>query len=172
MPNFAWLGVALALFAAGGLIKTVCVYRGKLYPHLSVAALMGHVKVSPVRPVPTTVTGQIIGKGVPGLVFSKDFVLQDTTGILFLDYQQPLGLWNFLFGLLRAGRYQGKEVRVTGWFRRAPMPYLEVYRVETLDGSEPTRTCYSYHAAVGFRILMVVVGVGLAVWLATHGGGF
>ena len=63
--------------------------------------------------------------------------MQDQTGILFLDYKQPLAIWNCLFGLLRAGRYQGKEVRVRGWFRRAPVPFLEVYRLEVVDDSLP-----------------------------------
>jgi Zn-dependent protease with chaperone function len=164
-PQFGWLGVALALFGAGTFLKLLGAYRGKVYPHLTVAALMGHVKVSPVRPVPATVTGRVIGKGVPGLVYSNDFVLRDPTGILFLNYQQPLGIWNFLFGLLRAGRYQGKEVRVTGWFRRAPMPYLEVYRMEAVDGSEPRRTCYSYHASVAVSVLLALLGAALAVGL-------
>jgi heat shock protein HtpX len=121
------------------------------------------VKVSAVRPVPATLTGTIIGKGVPGLIYSEDFVLKDQTGIIFLDYRQPLAIWNFLFGLFRAGRYQGKEVRVTGWFRRAPVPYLEVNRVEVLDGSEPARRCYSYHARRLLGFLLVAAGLVLTV---------
>lgn len=159
-----WLLLPLVLVGLGSLIKTLCSYRGKVYPHLTVASLLSHVKVSPVRPVPTTLTGTIIGKGVPGLVFSEDFVIRDKTGILFLDYKQPLAIWNFFFGLLRAERYQGKEVRVTGWFRRAPVPYLEIYKMEVVDGSEPSRTCYSYHVSLAFSALIAVAGVvGMAI---------
>jgi Zn-dependent protease with chaperone function len=161
-----WIGVAVALFGLGLLIKTRVKYRGKTYPPATVAALMGHVEVSPVRPVPATVTGKIIGKGVPGLIFSDDFVLQDETGILFLDYQQPLAIWNFLFGLLRAGEYQGADVTVRGWFRRAPVPYLEIYRLEPADGSLSARTCYSYHVSLFFSGLICLAGVVLAgYWL-------
>jgi Zn-dependent protease with chaperone function len=159
-----WAFLALVGLGLGMLARTLFTYRGKVFPHLSVAALLGHVKVSPVRPVPTTVTGKIIGKGEPGLIYSEDFVLRDNTGILFLDYNQPLAIWNFLFGLLRAGRYQGKEVRVTGWFRRKPVPYLEVYKMEVIDGSESSRTCYSYYAALVSSGLVAVVGVvGMAL---------
>ncbi len=126
----------------GLLFKTRFAYRSDLFPHMTTAALLGHVKVSPVRPVPATLTGKIIGKGVPGLIFSDDFVLRDSSGILFLDYNQPLAIWNFLFGLLRAGQYQGQEVCVRGWFRRSPVPYLEIYQLEPADGSVPARTCY------------------------------
>jgi heat shock protein HtpX len=100
---------------------------------------------------------------VPGLVWSEDFVLQDRTGILFLDYNQPLGIWNFLFGLLRAGRYQGKEVRVSGWFRRAPVPYLELNRLEVLDGSLPSRKCYARHFRAFLGFLVLAAGLALAL---------
>jgi Zn-dependent protease with chaperone function/Zn-finger nucleic acid-binding protein len=156
-------GAALALAGMGSLVKTNFTYRRDFFPHLSVAALLHKVKVSAVRPVPATVTGTVIGKGVPGLVWSEDFVVQDRTGILFLDYRQPLAIWNFLFGLLRAGRYQGKEVRVSGWFRRAPVPYLEVNRLEVVDDSLPPRNCYSMHARAAVGAVLVLLGVAVAV---------
>jgi Zn-dependent protease with chaperone function len=155
-------GGGLALAGLGSLLKTNFAYRRDFFPHLSVAALMHKVKVSAVRPVPVTLSGKIIGKGVPGLIWSKDFVLRDPTGIMFMDYNQPLAIWNFLFGLLRAGKYQGKDVRISGWFRRAPVPYLEVYRVETLDGSMKPRRCYSLHARLIVAGIMLAVGVFLA----------
>jgi hypothetical protein len=161
-----WLGVGVILAGIGSLIKTLFSYRGRLFEHRTVASLVAHVKVSPVRPVPAVVTGTIIGKGVPGLIYSDSFVVRDPTGILFLDYRQPLPLWGFLFGLLRAGRYQGKEVRVTGWFRRAPVPYLEIYRLETVDDSLPARGCYTYHARLALAVLIAVAGVALTAWLA------
>ena len=32
-------------------------------------------------------------------------------------------------GLLKAGQYQGREVEVKGWFRRAPMPFVEIKQI-------------------------------------------
>jgi Zn-dependent protease with chaperone function len=160
------IGVTIALMGTGSLIKNWFAYRGSIFEHRTVATLMGQVKVSPVRPIPCTMQGKIIGKGVPGLIWSEDFVIQDPTGILFLDYRQPLALWDWLFGLLRAGRYQGKEVRVTGWFRRAPMPYLEIYRLEVVDGSESARTCYSYWATMIGCGIVIALGAGIAAALA------
>ena len=161
-----WLiGMAIALLGAGAFIKNWFSYRGKIFEHRTVATLMGQVKVSPVRPIPCTLQGTIIGKGVPGLIWSEDFVIQDPTGILFLDYRQPLAIWDWLFGLLRAGRYQGKEVRVTGWFRRAPMPYLEIYRLEVVDGSQPARRCYTYWMTMIGWAAVGLVGLGIAAAL-------
>jgi hypothetical protein len=160
------LAAGIGLAGVTSLLKTRFVYRHDFFPHLSVAGLLHKVKVSAVRPVPVTLTGTIIGKGVPGLVWSEDFVLRDRTGILFLDYRQPFALWNWLFGLLRAGQYQGKEVRVQGWYRRAPVPYLEISHLEVVDGSLPARRCYSYHARLACGVILAVVGFGLAALLA------
>jgi Zn-dependent protease with chaperone function len=163
--GLAVLAAGLALAGVGSILKTNFVYRRDFFPHLSVVALLHKVKVSAVRPVPAVLTGTIIGKGVPGLVWSEDFVLRDRTGIIFLDYRQPFAIWDFFFGLLRAGRYQGKDVRVTGWYRRSPVPYLEVNRIEVLDGSLPARRCYSYHARLAVGFLLAAVGVAAAVGL-------
>lgn len=169
----AWWGLGLAVTAAGlaSLIKTRFAYRRNFFPHLSVAALLHKVKVSDVRPVPATLTGTIVGKGVPGLVWSEDFAIRDRTGIMFLDYSQPLMIWNFLFGVLRAGRYQGKEVRVRGWYRRAPVPFLEIDRLEVIDGSEKPRRCYTSYTRLVVGWLMVIGGTILTVLLAASQAG-
>ena len=84
--------------------------------------------------------------------------MRDDTGLMFLDYRQPLRIWEWLFGLFRAGQYQGKEVRVTGWYRRAPVPYVEVKHIEVLDHSLPDRRTYSYYAQYVFAGIIAAVG--------------
>ena len=56
---------------------------------------------------------------MPGYILSEDFVMRDETGIIFLDYRQPLAIWEMLFGLLKAGDFAGEPVVVEGWYRRA-----------------------------------------------------
>jgi Zn-dependent protease with chaperone function len=157
--SFLWLGAGLMLAGLWALVKCWFAYRSDVFEHLTVAALLHRVKVSAVRPVPVTLTGRIIGKGVPGLVWSEDFVVQDNTGLIFLDYRQPLRIWEWLFGLFRAGQYQGKDVRVTGWYRRSPVPYVEVKLIEVIDGSLPSRRTYSYYAQYVFAGVVAVLGL-------------
>ena len=159
--SLVWLGVGVMFAGLLGLIKCRFAYRSDVFEHLTVAALLHRVKVSAVRPVPTTLTGRIIGKGVPGLVWSEDFVMQDNTGLIFLDYRQPLHIWEWLFGLFRAGEFAGKPVEAVGWFRRAPLPYLELKSI-TVDGV--TRHSYARHARYAWAVLLAVVGTGLVVW--------
>jgi len=135
-------GYPLALWGLGAIVKTLMQYRHRRVKESSIAELLSEVKVSPVRTSFVKLTGTVIGRGVPGLIWSEDFVLRDQSGIIFLDYRQPLPLWDFLFGLLRAGSYTAKRVEVTGWYRRAPVPYLEL---ATIRGHEDKvlRRCYT-----------------------------
>jgi Zn-dependent protease with chaperone function len=154
------VGLPLLGIGIGSMIKTMLVYRGDHFAPLSVTGLLHKVKVSNVRPVPARLRGTIIGKGVPGLIWSEDFVMRDATGILFLDYRQPLRIWEWLFGLFRAGDFTGKTVEVIGWFRRAPVPYLELKSI-TVDGK--TRNSYARHGRYVLAGLLIVVGIGLCV---------
>jgi Zn-dependent protease with chaperone function len=162
--QFGWnlVAPAIALGGLGLLIKNFYRYRRGPFTERTVADLLAEIKVSPVRPVPATIAGKIIGRGVPGLLYSEDFVVRDSTGILFLDYQQPLAIWNFLFGLLRSSEYQNTAVRATGWFRRAPVPYFEILRLEEV-GSDKVRTCYSSYASFFIAALMLLAGAWM--WL-------
>jgi hypothetical protein len=159
----AWLvlaGLPILGLGIGSLIKTLLVYRGDHFAPLSVTGLLHKVKVSNVRPVPARLRGTIIGKGVPGLIWSEDFVMRDATGILFLDYRQPLRIWEWLFGLFRAGDFTGKTVEVVGWFRRAPVPYLELKSI-TVDGR--TRNSYARHGRYFVAGFGVLLGIGLVI---------
>jgi len=160
------LGAALAAFGAALLVRFAYSYRGGFYPEMSVAALLKRVKVSAVRPVPCTLRGTVIGRGVPGYIFSEDFVIRDETGIMFLDLRQPLGLWEAFFGLLRAERYQGREVTVEGWYRRAPVPYVEIRRLTA--GDDTVRSwapfCYALTAAALLAAGAVIGLTPEAVW--------
>jgi hypothetical protein len=156
----ALVGLPILGLGIGSLIKTILVYRGDHFAPLSVTGLLHKVKVSNVRPVPARLRGTFIGRGIPGLIWSEDFVMRDGTGILFLDYRQPLHIWEWLFGLFRAGQFAGKPVEVVGWFRRAPLPYLELKSI-TVDGVK--RNSYARHGRYAWAVFLAVVGAGLIV---------
>ncbi|MBI2899066.1 MAG: M48 family metalloprotease [Planctomycetes bacterium] len=156
------LGAGVAAAGLAAMLKLRFSYPMRDFPLSSVAGLLKHVKVSAVRPVPCTLRGTVIGKGVPGLVFSEDFVMQDDTGLMFMDYRQPFALWEFLFGLLRAERWQRREVTVTGWFRRAPVPFVELRSIEA--GGDSSR-CWLLVFKWIFAALLFFGGCALMVWL-------
>lgn len=155
-----WYAGLVMLIGLSSLLKTSLAYRGSVFPTQSVAHLLQEVKVSPIRPVPTSLRGTIVGKGVPGLIWSEDFVIHDGSGIIFLDYRQPLRFWEFLFGLLRAKDLQGKEVDVRGWYRRAPVPYLEIAAI-TVVGETRERRCYVKFAKLCTGVALTALGAFL-----------
>jgi len=147
----------LFLFGLAELIKTLFSYNHPAYfPQMNIASLLKKVKVSAVRPVPCTLKGKIIGRGIPGLIWSEDFVMQDNTGIIFLDYRQPFGIFEFLFGLFRGASFQNQEVTLTGWYRRSPVPYVEL---KNFTVNTTTRTCYVYHIKLIFASVITLVGI-------------
>ncbi|MHC4942047.1 MAG: hypothetical protein ACYTG7_03420, partial [Planctomycetota bacterium] len=71
-------------------------------------------------------------------------------------YRQPLRIWDFLFGLLRRSRLDNEKAVVTGWYRRSPMPYIEM---KTLEAGGTTRKCYTYHFKIGLSVVAVLAGM-------------
>ncbi len=157
--NLFFAKIGALLFASCSIIKAFYMYKGDFFAEMNVSSLLKKVKVSAVRPVPCVITGKVRGRGVPGLIYSEDFVLQDETGIIFVDYQQPLAIWNFLFGLLKAGDFIGREVTIKGWYRRAPVPYIEI---DTLKVNGRIQRCY---APLAKRVMPFIYLLGALVLL-------
>ena len=90
---------------------------------------------------------------------TKDFVLKDDTGIIFLDYRQPSAIWEFFFGLLSASDYQGMEVAVEGWYRRAPVPYIEIKSIKWKDKITKSWLLFFYNL---IGVLLIFIGF---IWM-------
>lgn len=153
------LGFGVILVGFAMMVKLLFRYRGGCFPEMSVSTLLQQVKVSEIRPVPCKLEGTIRGRGIPGLIWSDDFMMQDDTGIIFLDHRQPLSLWETIWGWMRGDQLIGENVVVTGWYRRAPMPFVEI-RDFTVLGE--TRNSWLRH----FRWVWAVIIVAVGVWLS------
>lgn len=126
----------------------------KKFEKREISSLMGEIEVSDVSPVACEIEGEIIGRGDPGCVFNENFVLRDKTGIVLLNYKQPLKTLNKIFALFRSQGYIGKTVKVTGWFRRSPVAYVDMLKFE-VDGK--VKKLYKYIAGYIFRFVMLLV---------------
>ena len=165
-------------FGIGKLIKTFLIYppiasrregqtavdssqRSAATRSRTVDELVGQeINVSHINPVPCVVEGEIIGRGVPGLMWSHDLVLRDSTGFMRLRYRQPFRAFEFLFGLFKAESVIGREARVHGWYRRAPSPYVEISFVELREDHRVLRCYYRWGS---YALGLAAVGAGLAV---------
>ena len=71
-----------------------------------------------------------------------------------LDYNQPLWIVNKIFAFFKAKTFIDKEVMIKGWYRRSPVPYIEIYSMET-DGK--TKKVYTYiFKLIGIFLLMAL----------------
>ena len=128
------------------------------YKETTVENLLGEVNVSHITCVPAILKGTIIGRGNPGCIFNEDFVIKDETGIMFLDYNQPLNIINKIFAIFKSKEYFDKEVIVKGWYKRTPVPQVEIYEY-TVDGKTKKLATYVFSLVV--IALMAIAGVVL-----------
>ena len=167
-PVFSSYGSFLAFsFVAAGifqLIQNSFKYNSNFEEH-QIVDLIGTIKVSPIRPVPTVTKGFVIGRGVPGLFWSEDIVIRDENGIMYIDYDFGIGFINTLFGIFKAEKLKGQNVEITGWYRRNPSPYLQVHKIKLLDGSGKSYGNYKQAFWRFAGIFLIVLGALLWFFL-------
>jgi hypothetical protein len=127
-------GVLLA--CSGGLFA---VAHARRYPFAfvpvdGITSLLERIDASPVRGIPVEVRGRVVGRATPGYLLSADLVLEDPSGIVALDYRQPIPFADSLFGFFRAKQFIGDHVVASGWYRRTPDPVIELRQLHTDDG--------------------------------------
>lgn len=158
---FTGFGLALLGLGVGGFIRTRFSYRDGFQPS-EIVPLVGETEVSHIRPIPVELRGKIIGRGIPGLLWSSDLVIQDEHGFITLTYRQPLGIFEFLFGAFKAEQLIGQEATVRGWYRRGPGPYVEMLEAR-LDSGE-TVHCYYYRFLQAMCVVAGVIGLAVTLW--------
>ena len=154
------IGTTLVVALLFSFIKFFKRYSKKEMKETTVRDLLGEVKVSHITSIPCSLEGKIIGRGNPGCIFNEDFVIKGKTGIMFLDYNQPLFIINKIFALFKSQEYFDKEIKITGWYRRSPVPYIELKTME-IDGK--IKKVYTYALGLSLRIVGIILSVLLIV---------
>lgn len=150
------IGVGLLLVLFASYIKFRRRYSKKPFDDRTVRSLLGEVKVSHITSIPCTLEGTIIGRGNPGCIFNEDFIIKDKTGIIFLDYNQPLNIINKIFALFKSKEYFDKTIKVRGWYRRSPVPYVEIKEYE-IDGK--VKKIFTYPLLKGLYIAGAIISI-------------
>lgn len=155
------IGVSLLIVMLTSFIKFRKRYCNQPFNARKVRDLLGEVKVSHITSIPCTLEGTIIGRGNPGCIFNEDFVIKDDTGIIFLDYNQPLTIVNKIFALFKSKDYFDKVIKVTGWYRRSPVPYVELKTME-IDGK--IKKVYTYTFGLALHIIGLIGSICLIIY--------
>ncbi|HDD46370.1 MAG TPA: peptidase M48 [Candidatus Aenigmarchaeota archaeon] len=131
-----WLiGLFIALFGISIMLQTAYKYKEGLFEKKNVLELMADIYASPIKGRPVELEGKIIGRGQAGYIFSEDMMLQDNTGLIYLNYESLLPfLGNLFFAWKKVDKLVGREVKVKGWFIRGMRPLLEMKELEHKEG--------------------------------------
>jgi Zn-dependent protease with chaperone function len=130
------LEAGVLLVCSGGLFAAAHArrYPFEFVPVDAVTSLLERIDASPVRGIPVEVRGRVVGRATPGYLLSADLVVEDPSGIVALDYRQPIPFADSLFGFFRAKQFIGENVVARGWYRRTPDPVIELRELHTDDG--------------------------------------
>lgn len=154
-----WLlmwAIGFYLIGFASIIKTRFMYKSGFSEH-KVVDLVTNVKVSPIRTVPAILEGKIVGRGVPGYYFSEDMYFQDNTGLMYVDYRFGIRIVDLIFSLRTVRKLVGQRVRITGWYRRGPIPYIQVDTIESESGRRFRN--YSKHLRYFWPALAFILGI-------------
>jgi len=147
--------VSLVAIFVCSFIKYFRRYRNDGRRLYTVQELLSEVKVSDITAIPCEVNGKIIGRGNPGCMFSEDFVINDSTGIMFVDHKSILGISDLFVALTKTGDYVDKNVKVKGWYRRSPIPYIEIFEYE-VEGQKK-KVMKTYYFGIVVRIILFLL---------------
>lgn len=85
----------------------------------TIVECMWDIYASPIRGKFVELEWDVIGKWVPGFIFTEDMMLQDKTGLIYVDYQAPIPLiWNIYFALSKLEKMIWKHITASWWFFR------------------------------------------------------
>lgn len=156
---FGAVGLGLLFFGVGTLIQAFYRYPSGPFTTSTVEELMSDLYASPVRGRPVSLKGEVVGKGVPGFVLSEDVMLEDKTGLLYLDYQSIIPvLGDWWFALTRVKSFVGQQCSAQGWFMRGMGQYLVLDFLES-GGQKVSSRQKTLALIVG--AVEVVLGIGL-----------
>lgn len=148
--------IGFYLIGFGSIIKIKYMYKSGFEPK-KVVELVTNVKASPMRSVPAIIEGKIVGRGVPGYYFSDDMYFQDESGLLYVDYRFGIGIVDMIFALRTVRKIVGQRVRIKGWYRRGPSPYIQVDTIETEQGRRHRN--YAKHLRYFWVVLSFIIGL-------------
>lgn len=127
----------------GFLLRIIVSYPEHKFPLLAISALVKNMNVSASQPIPCEVEGMLLGRSVPGYMQAEEIFIKDSTGIMIVDHTTKMTLANLpglntVYKLLHNKKKFGERVKITGWYRRVPLPYIEIKTIKFNNTSHAT----------------------------------
>lgn len=162
-----FLPIALlpAAFALGLILQLPYKFPGGATTETTVLEQMRNPYASPLRGKPVALSGQVIGRGVPGFIFGEDMMYQDSTGLVFLNYSSAFGfIGNIIFALKKIKTLFGLPSRAAGWFYRGVGSMISLKYIQTEQDK-----VRSHPILWAFLLPLILIIISL-YWYAVSGG--
>lgn len=161
----AFAGIAVVGLAL--LLKAFYRYPKSGFSDASVLSLMSNVYASPIRGIPSKLSGRLVGRGTPGFIFSEDMMLQDKTGLLYLDYRNLIPfLGDIYFAVAKVKGLIGQSVSCEGWFFRGFSQHLALNQMTS--GTNIIKSRQRLLSIVGAAIVILIGLAGLGILQLNH----
>lgn len=130
-------------------IKTTNVGNEQSLPHL-----LAHPSALPIDGISVQLVGKLLGRRGAGNCLGQDLILQCGTGLVKLHHislGQSVNPQDFI----------GRQIIVTGWFRRGATPWIDIHTVQTQTG----KTIYSPHPIWSTAVAVAAQAWGAYIFL-------
>ena len=129
----------------------------------TVLELMGDIYASPVRGKYVELNGVLVGRGIPGYIFSEDMLFKDDTGLIYVNYESWFpGLGNLIFSLRMVEKLIEKPTVIKGWFLRGLSQQIVV---DIINVEDRKIKGYSKKLNIFVGAMLIIMG-GLILLLA------
>jgi Zn-dependent protease with chaperone function len=163
------LGLAVGLagawpFVPAAIATGVLLTLPRRYPFgaprdATVMGLMSDPASSPIRAKSVRLEGKAIGRVDPGFIAGEDFIFQDRTGLIAVDFRSMLGIIGNLFaGWKRVPKHFEQPGEVRGWFRRGMSGYVILRELNSTSGQLRARPLF-------WQILICLVVIIANIWI-------
>lgn len=119
-------GLLLLFLGLVFLFRLVVYYPSNKFSSMAISVLVKNMNVSAIHPVTCEVDGMLLGNIVPGYIQADELFLKDSTGIMLLEHHANQPLLKKMAAMLRDEKHFGKRINISGWYRRLPMPHIEI----------------------------------------------
>lgn len=173
VPNVVMIaaGLWLVLLGVGLIVRMFYRYSGGTAQDSDVLTLMSDLYASPVRGRPVAMAGTAVGKGQAGFIFAEDIIMQDKTGIVYIDYTSFWGLiGNMFFAWKKVKQIIGQSINVQGWFFRSNTQRVVLKNIDW-NGTK-IKSYARFWTFLGSAVIAIAaIGFGLALFAGSIVGG-
>lgn len=164
--NFT-IAAGIGLFGVSIILRAMYRYPSITHAqHTDILSLMSDPYATPVKGNPITLQGSVVGRGMPGYIFSEDMMFQDNTGLMYLDYKAGIPIiGDVIFAWKKVKQLFGQAMRANGWFFRSNLQYIVL---DSLELESKKIRSYAKFWNIGMGLFLLTAAAVLSVSSDLH----